>query len=71
MIVVVEVHPEVAGVAAALASWWTHKREAATGPHLNLKSIKKINFGNCQPLVLTYSVITNIWQPSYNSFSDK
>jgi hypothetical protein len=26
---------------------WTHRREAATGLHLNLKSVKKINFGNC------------------------
>jgi hypothetical protein len=48
----------------------THRREAATGPHLNLKSVKKINVGNCQPIVLACSVITTIWQLSYNSFSD-
>jgi hypothetical protein len=49
----------------------TYGREAATGPHLNLPSVKKIKFGNCRPIVLACSAITNIWQPSYNSFSDK
>jgi hypothetical protein len=39
--------------------------------HLNLKSVKKINFGDCQPIVLACSVIINIWWPYYNSFSNK
>jgi hypothetical protein len=39
--------------------------------HLNLKSVKKINFGDCQPIVLACSVIMNIWWPYYNSFSNK
>ena len=38
---------------------------------MHLQSVKKISFGNCQPIILACSVITNIWQPSYNSFSDK
>jgi hypothetical protein len=44
-----------------IAPYWTYGGEAATGPHLNLKSVKKINFGDCQPVVFAYSVITNIW----------
>jgi hypothetical protein len=50
---------------------WTYGREAATRRRLNLKSVKKINMGNCQPIVLACSVIMNIWQPLYNSFSGK
>jgi hypothetical protein len=42
---------------------WTYRREAATGPHLNVKSVKKINVGNCQSIVLACSVVTNVWQP--------
>jgi hypothetical protein len=41
----------------------THRREAATGPYLNLKSVEKIKFGNCQLIVLACVVITNIRQP--------
>jgi hypothetical protein len=50
---------------------WTYGREAATGPHLSLQSANKIEFGDCRPVLHAFSVITNIWQPSCHSFSDK
>jgi hypothetical protein len=38
---------------------------------VRLQSVNKIEFGNCRPVLHAFSIITNIWQPSCNSFSDK